>query len=364
MINRHQFQMAAKKFRGGRITLADFTKLVYQENQNGSSSAAGKSTKGNTLQAAVQVQENSSQRASSEKLTPALGREMGLHLRVRPSQAHKGDFGRVLAIGGSAGMSGAISLTGLAALRSGSGLVRVAVPELIQALVAATNPCLMTIGCLADGDVFHGASEGALAHHAQWADVVALGPGMGRGEPQKWIVPKLYREIQQPMVVDADGLNTLADAEVELADHQGQRILTPHPGEFRRLIGSKLTGREELESAAIELADRTGVVVVLKGKGTLVTDGERSFRNQTGNPGMATAGSGDVLTGVITSLVGQGLPAFDACCIGVNVHGVAGDFAAESVGETSLIATDIVECLPAAFKKLANANSGKIGFSS
>ena len=186
---------------------------------------------------------------------------------------------------------------------------------------------------------------------------------MGRGEPQKWIVKKLSQLIQQPMVVDADGLNTLSDAEVELADHQGQRILTPHPGEFRRLIGSQLTGRDELESAATELAAKANVVVVLKGKGTLVTDGKRTFRNDTGNPGMATAGSGDVLTGVITSLVGQGLPAFDACCVGVNVHGVAGDFAAESVGETSLIATDIVEFLPNAFKKLANAGSAKIGFS-
>ena len=346
MINRHQFQMAAKKFRGGRITLADFTQMVYDGQESlGSASVTTKSAG-----------------SAVEPSGGELSREMGLHLRIRPSDAHKGDFGRVLAIGGSAGMSGAISLTGLAALRSGSGLVRVAVPELIQALVAATNPCLMTIGCLADGDVFHGASEGALAHHAKWADVVALGPGMGRGEPQKWIVKKLYQEIQQPMVVDADGLNTLSDAEVDLASHEGQRILTPHPGEFRRLIGSKDTGREELEAAAIELAAKADVVVVLKGKGTLVTDGKQSFRNQTGNPGMATAGSGDVLTGVITSLVGQGLPAFDACCLGVNVHGVAGDFAAETVGETSLIATDIVDCLSAAFKKLANASSGKIGF--
>ena len=363
MINRHQFQQAAKKFRGGRITLADFTETVFKESQDNPASQAdglaNENAQGNPqtaqLQASVQV-------SQGNELSRALSREMGLHLRVRPSEAHKGDFGRVLAIGGSAGMSGAISLTGLASLRSGSGLVRVAVPEIIQALVAATNPCLMTIGCPAEGDVFHGASEGALAHHAQWADVVALGPGMGRGEPQKWIVKKLYHEIQQPMVVDADGLNTLSDAEVELADHQGQRILTPHPGEFRRLIGTKLTSRDELESAAIELAANTGVVVVLKGKGTLVTDGKQSFRNQTGNPGMATAGSGDVLTGVITSLVGQGLPAYDACCVGVNVHGVAGDLAAESVGETSLIATDIIECLPVAFKKLANASSSKIGF--
>lgn len=326
--------------------MADFTEMVFKDipgAQDSDGNQAGKTV-------------------DSSDVSRGLSREMGLHLRIRPSESHKGDFGRVLAIGGSEGMSGAISLTGLAALRSGSGLVRVAVPEMIQGLVAASNPCLMTIGCLADGDVFHGASEGALAHHARWADVVALGPGMGRGEPQKWIVPKLYSDIEQPMIVDADGLNSLADAEVDLAAHDGQRILTPHPGEFRRLIGSKITRRDELENAAIELAATANVIVVLKGKGTLVTDGKQSFRNDTGNPGMATAGSGDVLTGVITSLVGQGLPAYDACCVGVNVHGVAGDFAAESVGETSLIATDIVAHLASAFKKLANANSGKIGF--
>ena len=345
MINAHDFQQAAKKFRGGRITLAEFTDLVF----------AGESSRGS--------KKSSKLSPAPAKQSGALGHQMGLYLKSRPSDSHKGDFGRVLAIGGSQGMSGAIGLSGLSALRSGSGLVKVAVPESVQALISALNPCLMTIGCMGEGDFFHGASLGSLSHHSEWADVVAIGPGMGRGEAQKWILKNLYAKIQQPMVVDADGLNTLSDAEVDLSEHEGQRVLTPHPGEFQRLVGSKITRRSELEERAVELAKSANVVVVLKGKGTLVTDGQQTFKNESGNPGMATAGSGDVLTGVITSLIGQGLSPYDASCVGVSAHGAAGDFAAESVGEASLIATDIIEFLPNAFKRLANTAGGKIGFS-
>jgi NAD(P)H-hydrate epimerase len=185
---------------------------------------------------------------------------------------------------------------------------------------------------------------------------------MGRGDAQQSIVKKLYAELSQPLVIDADGLNALADAKFELAKHQGQRVLTPHPGEFQRLVGSQITNRAQLEAAAIELADAANVVVVLKGHQTFVTAGERCFRNDTGNPGMATAGSGDVLTGVITSLIGQGLSTFDAASLGVHIHGIAGDFAAESVGEWSLIATDVIENLPAAFKQHASLRGLPIGF--
>ncbi len=350
MINPHDFQQAAKKFRGGRITLAQFTDLVFQRGAGG----------GQPSKTAVP---NAAPPSVAEPVAKGkLGLTMGLSLRDRPREAHKGDFGRILAIGGSVGMAGAISLTGLAALRSGSGLVKVAVPEKIQATIAGFNPCLMTVGFENDGDGFHGSGLNSLLEHSAWADVIALGPGLGRGEAQKWIVKNLYQQIQQPMVVDADGINTLVDAETDLAEHPGQRILTPHPGEFQRLIGSKITNRTKLEEAAISLAKSKKLVIVLKGKGTLVTDGEQTFRNDTGNPGMATAGSGDVLTGVITSLVGQGVPAFEACSLGVNVHGVAGDFAAESVGETSLIASDIIEFLPNALKRLANTSAVKIGF--
>ena len=199
--------------------------------------------------------------------------------------------------------------------------------------------------------------------HACWADAVAIGPGMGaRNEPLQMILTRLYAAVTEPMVVDADGLNVLAEGKIDLATHEGQRILTPHPGEFQRLAGKNITNRDEMEKAAKQLAGSAEAIVVLKGHRTYVTDGTHEYQNETGNPGMATAGSGDVLTGVIASIVGQGLPAFEAAVLGVYIHAVAGDFAAEAVGETSLIATDIIEYLPAAFKQHSHSSGAKIGF--
>lgn len=337
MINAHQFKEAAKKFRAGRISLTEFNDLVIDSKplRKPNEEASPK------LQAKSQAKE-----AMPKSIEPLMQR-----LRDRPADSHKGDFGRIIAIGGSEGMAGAISLTGMAALRSGSGMVKVAVPETIQGLVTANNPCLMTLGCAAEGDYFHGANESSLSHHCQWADVVAIGPGMGRGEAQQWIVKNLYAKIPQPMVVDADGLNALSDCDgIDLSLHEGQRVLTPHPGEFCRLVDQTITSREELETRAIALASESKSIVVLKGSRTFVTDGQQSYRNSTGNAGMATAGSGDVLTGMIASLIGQGFAAYEAATLGVYLHGKAGDEAAKKIGMISLIATDIVECLAAAIK--------------
>ncbi|MEL7500494.1 MAG: NAD(P)H-hydrate dehydratase [Planctomycetota bacterium] len=330
MINSHQFREAAKKFRAGRISLTEFNDFVFSKSELRNPNEAASKGK-----------------SANQRIDGLIKR-----LNRRPVDSHKGDFGRVIAIGGAEGMAGAISLTGVAALRSGSGLVKVAVPEMIQSLVAANNPCLMTLGCPADGDTFHGATEKALLHHCEWSDVVAIGPGMGRGGAQQWILKNLYAKIPQPMVVDADGLNALADGEVELNLHEGQRILTPHPGEFCRLVDRSITSRDELEVAAKELARSNGVIVVLKGNRTYVTDGEQDYQNQTGNPGMATAGSGDVLTGIITSLVGQGFHPLDASILGVHLHGTAGDLAAKKVGQVSLIATDLIDSLSVAIQAL------------
>ncbi len=300
MINKHQFQMSAKAFRAGRLSLQEFTDTVFFEDQQPGNSK----------------RDGDSDNAHSEQRPNPVDQMSLPQLAPRSPQSHKGDFGRVVLIGGSAGMSGAISLAGLAALKSGTGLVKIAVPNEIQPTVAAFSPCYMTIGCLSEHGEFHGGALDSLEAAAQWSDVVGLGPGLDRGAAQKWIVPKLYTGTSQPMVVDADGLNTLADSETDLKQHAGQRILTPHPGEFQRLIGSQITDRDELEKRAVQLAGEAEVIVVLKGHRTLVTNGEMSFHNQTGNPGMATAGAGDVLTGVVTSLVGQGLPLFECRCIG------------------------------------------------
>ncbi len=361
MINQHEFQALAKGFRAGRISLKQFTDSVFVDSEvedyKGANSPTGSNEGGpaNPVDATTGKSDNDNREVLDEVRTLP-------EMPARSITAHKGDFGRVLLIGGSAGMSGAISLAGLSALRSGSGLVKVAVPSDIKNPVTQFSPCYMTVGCLAENGEFHGAARDTLEHECGWADVVGLGPGMERGAAQNWIVPKLYASVAQPMVIDADGLNSLSDSETDLAEHQGQRILTPHPGEFQRLIGSQITDRRELEAKAIELAKRANVVIVLKGNRTLVTDGSRMFHNTTGNPGMATAGAGDVLTGIVTSLVGQGLGLFDAAVLGVHVHGMSGDLAAQSVGQTSLIATDLVDNLSSAFKKHASNAKVAIGF--
>ena len=351
MINKHEFQVLAKGFRAGRISLKQFTDSVF------SKSAAADSVEGAVKPASVATGKSGNDSCEVAEEVRALP-----EIAPRSLTAHKGDFGRVLMVGGSVGMAGAISLSGLSALRSGSGLVKVAVPSDIQSAVAQFSPCYMTVGWVAENGGFHGAEWDTLAHELEWADVIGLGPGMNRGDGQSSIVAKIYAAVAQPMVVDADGLNALVDSEADLAQHQGQRVLTPHPGEFQRLIGSEITDRGELESQAIDLAKRAGIIIVLKGNRTLVTDGSRRFHNTTGNPGMATAGSGDVLTGVITSLVGQGLGLFEAAVLGVHLHGMAGDLAAQSVGQTSLIATDLIENLPSAFKKHASNANVAIGF--
>lgn len=275
-------------------------------------------------------------------------------LSPRRPDAHKGDFGRAVLVGGSYGMAGAISLAGMACLRSGAGLVRLAVASHMLPLVAAHDPCYMTsaLSCDASGEFGLPAVIDELLPITEPATCLAIGPGLGRSEVRTKIVQHLYERVTQPLVVDADGLNALADVAQRNGQppkHPGPRILTPHPGEFGRLANRKFASRDEQISAAQEFAKAWDVVLVLKGHRTLITDGSRQEYNETGNPGMATGGSGDVLTGIITALVCQGLSPFDAAVLGCHVHGLAGDLAAEEIGQVSLIATDIVRYLPQAF---------------
>lgn len=271
-----------------------------------------------------------------------------LPLPAREPDAHKGDFGRLLLIGGSRGMSGAIALAGLAALRCGAGLVRLATADACQSIVAGYQPEYMTVGLPSDrrGRISHRAL-GALLTACAEADVVALGPGLGRSLGLELLVSRLYRDVAAPMVVDADALNALAKRAAPLADHRGPRILTPHPGEFARLIpASARAERQAMEAAAQRLADEAAIVVVLKGHRTLVTDGRQDYHNTTGNPGMATGGTGDVLTGVIAALLGLRFSPFEAAQRGVYAHGRAGDDAASRLGEVSMLPTDLIASLP------------------
>jgi NAD(P)H-hydrate epimerase len=275
-------------------------------------------------------------------------------LSPRPADSHKGLFGHALVVGGSRGMSGAITLSGMATLRGGAGLVTLAIPRSIQDVVAGYNPSYMTVG-LADATnhMVEDAADEVLGL-AESMTALALGPGLGRAPGTAEFVARMYREVRQPMVVDADALFALAEHKELLAQAAGPRILTPHPGEFARLTGTKPASDDHARTqSAGELAAASGakeLIVVLKGHHTVVTDGTRYALNQTGNPGMATGGTGDVLTGVITALVCQHLAPFDAARLGVHLHGLASDLAAKQLGQVSLIASDLIDYLPAAFQ--------------
>jgi NAD(P)H-hydrate epimerase len=274
---------------------------------------------------------------------PVLGR--------RPADSNKGDFGKILVIAGSRGMSGAAVLAGSAALRGGAGLVRVAVPQEIWPIVAAGNPCLMTAPMSQDD---HGrmnaAATGDLVDLAQANDVVALGPGLGLSADLSALVATLVQQVAKPLVLDADGLNAIAARPEAIGKHAGPIIITPHPGEFARLMHTDTASvQAQRQELAAEFAARHGLIVVLKGHDTVVSDGRRVYRNTSGNPGMATAGAGDVLTGLIAALLGQGLEPFAAAQLGVHVHGRAGDLARDQLGERGIIATDLLSYLPHAF---------------
>jgi ADP-dependent NAD(P)H-hydrate dehydratase len=273
-------------------------------------------------------------------------------LKPRSPDSHKGDFGRVLLIGGSRGMPGSISLSGMAAVRSGAGLVTLAVPESCQAIVAGFEPSYMTAAMPSDADgLLDESALPPLRDLISRATVVVIGPGMGRSSAVSDLVVTLYRETAVPTVVDADALNALSTERQVLPQHAGPRVLTPHPGEFARLVGEREPPSDRVSSAS-QLAAQAAVIVVLKGHGTVIADGKRHAINPTGNPGMATGGTGDVLTGIVAGLLAQGLEPFDAAQLGVYVHGLAGDLAAEALGQNSMIASDLVRHLPEAFRRL------------
>ncbi|MFH1717731.1 MAG: NAD(P)H-hydrate dehydratase [Planctomycetota bacterium] len=275
-------------------------------------------------------------------------------LKPRAADAHKGDFGKVCIIAGSVGMSGAAALAGRAALRSGAGLVRVATPKSVLSIVASIEPSFTTIALPEDSlGRISAKAINCILQIVTENDAVAFGPGVGTSAALRTILETILQQPKLRLIIDADGLNNLAGMKNWPAGLKAEPVLTPHPGEMKRLWSGLF--REPLpaerQQQAVRLAERTGAVAVLKGAGTVVTDGQRVYINKTGNPGMATAGSGDVLTGAITALVGQGLSNFDAAVLGVYIHGLAGDIAAERVGAVSMMATDIVRMLGEAFTR-------------
>ncbi len=276
-------------------------------------------------------------------------------LQPRASEAHKGNFGKVCIIAGSFGMSGAAALAGRSALRAGAGLVRVAIPKSILPIVASIEPSFTTIPLAEDtkGKISSKAIN-TILEIVNDNDVIAIGPGLGTSRDIHSIIELLIEQENLKLVIDADGLNNLAAIKNWPEKLKAKPILTPHPGEMKRLwsgLFREPLPNERLEQA-VQFAQKTNSTIVLKGAGTIVTDSEKYYINTTGNPGMATAGSGDVLTGIVAALLGQGMSHFNAAVLGVYIHGLAGDIAAEKLGQISMITTDIIDNLPFAFKKM------------
>lgn len=272
----------------------------------------------------------------------------------RKPESHKGTFGTGLLVGGSVGMAGSIGLAGMATLRTGAGLAQLAVPTAILGTVAGFEPSYMTVPLAEDqaGRISHKAGERILGLAAK-ATAMAVGPGLGRSAGLDRLVARLFTEVAKPAVFDADALNSLAEQPEIMTTAKGPRILTPHPGEFRRLLGGRDPGSRAAScDEAKRLAARTGTIIVLKGSETFVTDGTRDYVNHTGNPGMATGGTGDTLTGIITGLLCQGFTPFDAARLGVLLHGRAGDLGAAEIGEPSLVPADMLRHLPQAIREM------------
>ena len=260
----------------------------------------------------------------------------------RVPDSHKGDYGHVLVVAGSRGKTGAAHLAAAGALRSGAGLVTVATPSTCQAVVAAMGPEYMTEPLDERDD---GIDPGCVERVLEMArDVIAIGPGLGRAPATAEFVRTLVDRATTPLVIDADGLNAFGQNPERLAGREGRDvIITPHPGEMARLLGMST---EEVQASRLEIARNFAVAhhvyVVLKGHRTLIaTPDEKVFINPTGNPGMATGGTGDVLTGMIAAWLAQLLDAEAACKLAVYLHGMAGDLAEADEGEVSLTSTDL-----------------------
>ncbi len=282
-------------------------------------------------------------------------KEIASILPQRPPDAHKGSMGRVLVLAGSCGYTGAAVLTSMGALRSGCGLVTLGVPRSLNTIFeiklteVITKPLLET-----EAGTLGLEAEGEIIDMVKQADALAVGPGLARHPETQALVRKLMMTVEKPMVIDADALNILEGDISLLGRRQAPTVITPHPGEMSRLLGipaSKVQAKRV--SLSRETAVKQGIVVVLKGARTVIAGSDGNvFINPTGNSGMASAGMGDVLTGIIASLVSQGIECLEAAKAGVFLHGLAGDIAADVKGKEAMIAGDLLDSLSEVFLKI------------
>lgn len=277
-------------------------------------------------------------------------------LKGRRRSAHKGDFGHLFVVAGAVGYTGAATLCSQAALLSGSGMVTLGIPKSLNLIVAKKLTEVVTLPLPETRkQTFSVRALPQILKKMEVVDALAIGPGLSQHPETVRLIHRLIPKLKKPVVVDADGLNAVAKQIQILKRTSAPLVITPHPGEMGRLIGggSRFVQKDRV-GVAKHFAVRYNSVTVLKGHRTVVVSPQgKRYLNRTGNPGMASAGCGDVLTGIIGSFLGQGMSPFEAACRGVYVHGLAGDLAAKEKGETSLIATDLLKMLPQAFKKVS-----------
>lgn len=260
---------------------------------------------------------------------------------------HKGDFGKILLLCGSRGFTGAAYLAAMGALRTGAGLTFLGVPESIYEIEAVklNEPVVFPLADL-DGKLSEAAIPDILERLPKM-DAVLIGPGLGQSEGTFAVVKTVLENAQCPVVLDADGINLTAAHKDILRGRTNPTVLTPHTGEFARLGGDPKADRR---AAAEAMARDLGCILLLKGHNTVITDGERTYINPTGNPGMAVGGSGDVLSGIIVSLLGQGIAPLEAAACGAWLHGAAGDICADGIGQYGMLPTDMLNVLPRLLK--------------
>jgi ADP-dependent NAD(P)H-hydrate dehydratase / NAD(P)H-hydrate epimerase len=265
----------------------------------------------------------------------------------RAAGSTKFSSGQVVVVGGSRGLTGAVCMSATAAIRTGAGYATVAVPGELEAIFEAKLTEVMSVACASREGRLRPAATEQILEATEGAACVVLGPGMGREQGTLRVAREVAARVEPPLVLDADGLNAHAGRLGRLAERQGPTILTPHAGELGRLLetDSESISARRLNSAR-EAATQSGSIVLLKGDDTIVTDGERVAVNRVGSAALATAGTGDVLSGVIAALVARGMEPFAGACAAVLAHARAGRAAAERVGTESVIATDVIECIP------------------
>ena len=265
----------------------------------------------------------------------------------RKKDAHKGDFGKVLLLCGSVGYTGAAALAAMGALRSGAGLVYLGVPESVYAICAVKLTEAIVFPLPDKDGMLDSEAVNKLLEIVNKVDAILIGPGLGKSDGTFAVVKWLLENFCGPIVLDADGINVLCAHKDILRGRTSPTILKPHEGEFCRISGRTPENRA---TDAETLANELGAVIVLKGHETVITDGLTTYINPTGNPGMAVGGSGDVLAGIITAFLGQGLAPVEAAACGAWLHGTAGDICAKEIGQYGMLPSDMLNVLPRLLK--------------